>query len=236
MIGGPKYLWEEKHYSTMTEWTISDGAIIERPRAISDYPLLDEIYAHHDELIGSHIDEESRTLELAFGTHSHPDADVGIDAFETNTHTATGIKCATADARRLPFQEDAFATVIGRRFLHHVREPEQIIEETKRILDPSGTLILLEGTPGRYRQVTKRLAYRLGLLETDTDEYGHLTHQELYHVVNEHGFDITETRALGSPLMPLSIIRSPAVEQLADLYERTQWIRWWTFVVAEPEA
>lgn len=219
----------------MSEWTISDGAIIERPRAISNYPLLEEVYAHHDELIGNHIEEGSRTLELAFGTHSHPAADVGIDAFKSNTHTATGIECATADARKLPFQEDTFSTVIGRRFLHHVQEPEWIIEETKRILDPSGTLILLEGTPGLYRQVTKGLAYRLGMLEEDTDEYGHLSHQELHHVVNEHGFDITSERALGSPLMPLSIIRSPAVKELADLYERSQWIRWWTFVVAEPE-
>lgn len=222
----------------MGEWTLSDGAIIERPRSVTEYPLLAKIYAQHDALIDRYIVDGVRTLEVAFGSHPHPDADIGIDAFHANTRSATGIDAATADMRDLPFHDDTFSTVIGRRFLHHVpgMDRGQTINEMSRILDSSGRLIFLEGTPGLYRRITKHLAFRFGVLEEDNDEYGHLSPQELQNIVGTHGFEITETRSLGSPLMPLSIITSPGVERLAGLYNHTQWIRWWTLLVAEPRA
>ncbi|MFB9810336.1 hypothetical protein [Haloarcula sebkhae] len=41
----------------------------------------------------------------------------------------------------------------------------------------------------------------------------------------------------GSPLMLASISESDASARLLDLYERTQFVKWWTLVVGErPES
>lgn len=223
----------------MSDWQISAGAIVERPREVSRHPLLAAIYDRHDELIRRHaIGRGDRTLEVAFGTHPHPDADVGIEAYHENARDVvrTGPEVGAADARNMPFDDGSFDAVIGRRFLHHVPADDRgaIVEEAARVLAPDGRIVLLEGTPGVYRRVTKGLAFRLGLLGEDNDEYGHLTARELQALLDEHGFDVIETRPLGSPLMPLSVLRARWTARLADLYERTQWIRWWTLTVGEP--
>lgn len=215
-------------------WRKADGAIVERPRSISRHPLLDSIYDRHDELIAEFT--TGRTLEVAFGRHPHPMADIGVEAFPENSHDVGGIDAVTADARSLPFVEDSFRTVIGRRFLHHVPalDRDTLLDEVDRVLTDDGRLILIEGTPGLYRKLTKGIAFELGVLGEDTDEYGHLDSEELLRTVRRAGFGVVESRSLGSPLMPLSILESEWTRRLTGLYERTQFVRWWTFVVASP--
>lgn len=222
----------------MSDWEVRGGAIIEQPRDISEYPLLNAIYRRHDALISHYAvgGEEEHSLEIAFGTHQHPDADIGIDAFHDNTLLIEGLNAVTADARALPFRDESFDTVIGRRFLHHVPDVDRgrIVEEAARVLVPDGRLILLEGTPGTYRRIIKEIGFRLSLLGEDSDEYGHLTPHELKTLVDKHGFDLREIHSLGSPLIPLSIVTSPWVARLTDIYDRTQWVTWWTLLIAEP--
>lgn len=217
-----------------TDWENIGGAIVERPRAITRHPLLDSIYQRHDELIGEYA--EGRTLEVAFGRHSHPTADVGIEAYPENNHQAEGVAAVTADARSLPFTSDSFDTVIGRRFLHHVPASDRgsLLTEARRVLTEGGNLVLIEGTPGLYRRVTKGIAFKLGILGEDNDEYGHIGAVELLDLVSRSGFDIAESHSLGSPLMPLCALKAEWTRRLIGLYERTQFVRWWTFVVARP--
>lgn len=219
------------------DWQVLDGAIVERPREIEEYPLLSAVYDRHDRLIDRYA-LGGRSLEVAFGTRPHPDADVGVEAFPENARDAGGIEAAAADARDLPFRENSFSTVVGRRFLHHVPAADRraILQEAARVLEPDGRLILLEGTPGAYRRFTKELAFRVGVLGEDNDEYGHLSADEIRSLLDETGFKTEEMRALGSPLMPCSVFQSPSVERLIGLVERTQWVRWWTLAVARPEA
>ncbi|PSQ00591.1 class I SAM-dependent methyltransferase [Halobacteriales archaeon QS_5_70_17] len=218
------------------DWQVLDGAIVERPREVGSYPLLSAVYDRHDRLIDRRA-VEGRSLEVAFGTRPHPGADVGVEAFPENARDADGIAAAAADARDLPFDADSFSTVVGRRFLHHVPAADRraILREARRVLESDGRLILLEGTPGAYRRLTKGLAFRLGVLGDDNDEYGHLSADRIRALLDETGFEIEETRPLGSPLMPCSAFRSSPVERLIDLVERTQWVRWWTLAVARPE-
>ncbi|WP_236045099.1 class I SAM-dependent methyltransferase [Haloarcula nitratireducens] len=114
-----------------------DGAIAERPREIRQYPLLNAVYARHDQLINEWA--RGRTLEIAHGQYAHPTADVAVDIFAENAHAA---QCAAAvsDARQLPFTSDSFEMVIGRRFLHYVPAEDrlQLIEECKRVFKPGG--------------------------------------------------------------------------------------------------
>ena len=220
----------------MGDSEILGGAIAERPREVSEHPLLAAIYDRHDALIQRHVHPDGRSLELAFGRYAHPDADVGVEVYHENSVDAVGIEATTADARALPFADDSFDTVIGRRFLHHVPEDErgEIIAEARRVLAPGGRLVLLEGTPGLYRRFTKHVAFRLGALGEDTDEYGHLSVSDVRSLLDDNGFDTLELRRLGSPLMPLSISTGSWSARAAPLYERTQFVRWWTLAVATP--
>lgn len=215
-------------------WKNVDGAIIERPRSVTRHPLLDRIYQRHDDLIRQHT--SGRCLEIAFGRHPHPVADVGVEAFPENNKYAENIEAITADARSLPFDNNSFNTIIGRRFLHHVPEADRIkmLHEANRVLTDGGTLMLLEGTPGLYRKLTKGIAFKLGTLGEDNDEYGHLGARELIDTVQQADFNISESQSLGSPLMPFCILEGEWTRRLIKLYERTQFIRWWTLVIAQP--
>lgn len=217
-----------------SDWKNVDGAIIERPRAITQHPLLDRIYQRHDGMIAEFT--AGRTLEIAFGRHPHPMADVGVEAFPENNQQIGGTDTVTADARSLPFANNTFQTVIGRRFLHHVpaTDRQTLLAEASRVLTGDGTLVLLEGTPGLYRRLTKGAAFKLGVLGEDNDEYGHLAAKELDDLIRQAGLDIIDSRPLGSPLMPLCVLESEWTRLLITLYERTQFVRWWTFIVARP--
>ncbi|MDQ2073541.1 class I SAM-dependent methyltransferase [Haloarcula sp. NS06] len=217
-------------------WDVQDGAIVERPRNIRKHPLLHRIYERHDELIAAQL-PPGRTLELAFGQHMHPRADIGLEGWPSNAETVSKPALA-GDARALPFDDDSFDAVIGRRFLHHVPPADrpEILREAARVLRPEGRIALLEGTPGLYRKLTKGAAFRLGLLEQDTDIYRHLSETAVTDLVSDL-FEIIEKQTLGSPLMLASISESNVSARLLGLYERTQLIKWWTFVVGErPES
>ncbi|WP_336329363.1 class I SAM-dependent methyltransferase [Haloarcula sp. CGMCC 1.2071] len=217
-------------------WDVQDGAIVERPRNVRKHPLLHRIYEQHDELLAEQL-PPGRTLELAFGQHMHPRADVGLEGWPSNAETVRKPALA-GDARALPFDDDSFDAVIGRRFLHHVPPADrpEIIREAARVLRPGGRVALLEGTPGLYRKLTKGAAFRLGLLEEDTDIYGHLSETAVTDLVSG-SFEVIAKRTLGSPLMLASISESDASARLLDLYERTQFVKWWTLVVGErPES
>lgn len=211
---------------------INDDAIVERPREVTDFPLLHRIYKGHDDLIQRNIEGDS-VLEIAFGNYAHPGATVGVEAFPDNVAASPSLSGIVGDARSLPIAADSFDTVIGRRFLHHLPEGDRddIFSEVRRILKPGGSFIVLEGTPGLYRRAVKSVGFALGILGEDTDEYGHLSPGELTSRFTANGFEIVEREALGSPFIPLSILNSRAAARFFELHRRTQWIRWWTFVV-----
>jgi len=211
---------------------IRGDAIVERPRRVRTHPLLSEIYEYHDELIADFL-PGGDALEIAFGQYLHPQADIGLEAWPSNAYE-TESTAVVGDARSLPFAANSFAAVIGRRFLHHVPESGRvdILREARRVVEPGGRIILLEGTPGYYRKVMKGIAFRVGLLGEDSDIYGHLSSDELYEAVNSTS-DVVHRRSLGSPLMPASISESRVSRYIFPLYRRTQFVKWWTLVVGE---
>ena len=212
------------------DWAVQDGAVVEEPRDIQRHPLLSAIYDRHDALIAEHL-PGGETLELAFGRHIHPQADVGTEAWRSNA-VGVGRPAVLGDARSLPFADGVFDAVIGRRFLHHVPDGDRtdILQEANRVLKPGGRVVLVEGTPGLYRRLTKRAAFCLGLLEDDNDRYGHLSEAGLTDLVRGE-FEVLTRRTLGSPLMLASIARSQLAASLFPLYERTQCVKWWTLIV-----
>jgi ubiquinone/menaquinone biosynthesis C-methylase UbiE len=70
----------------------------------------------------------------------------------------------TADAERLPYDDESFDLVVGHAFLHHLPEPEAALREMHRVLTPGGELLVAgEPTP-----TGDRLARGIGRLTWNT--------------------------------------------------------------------
>jgi SAM-dependent methyltransferase len=90
-------------------------------------------------------------LDLGCGVgHSYerlaPRVSVGVDldpaalaGQERETHVA--------DMRRLPFEDAAFASVLSVQSIEHVPDPERVLREVVRVLQPGGVAVLV--TPNR---------------------------------------------------------------------------------------
>lgn len=216
------------------DWGLRGDAIVEQPRSVRKHPLLSAIYGHHDDLIAEFL-PDGEALEIACGQYVHPQADVGLEALPANVR-AIDRSAVAGDARGLPFADDSFAAVIGRRFLHHVPDGDrrEILTEVSRVLEPGGRLVVLEGTPGLYRRLTKGVAFRLGLLGDDSDVYGHLSREELVDLLATE-YEVVADRSLGSPLAVAGISESDLSRHLLPVYRRTQFVEWWTLAVGDVE-
>jgi len=214
------------------ELDVRADSLLKRPRSVRKHPLLAKIYEHHDELISEFLPDGS-ILEIASGQYMHPRADVGLEALASNIRELDRTT-TVGDARSLPFSDDSFEAIIGRRFLHHVpvEGRREIMQEAARVLKPGGRVVLLEGTPGLYRRLVKGAAFRLGILGDDTDIYGHISQAQIHDLVAEE-FDVVEVQSLGSPLAIASIAESELSTKLFPLYRQTQFIKWWSIVVGE---
>ncbi len=62
-----------------------------------------------------------------------------------------------ADAKRLPYPGGTFDGVFSNSILHHIPDPVQLLAEARRVLKPSGTLLIRD----LYRPETEEDAWRL---------------------------------------------------------------------------
>lgn len=92
-----------------------------------------------------------RVLDLGCGIgHSHhllaPRETVGVDA---DAHALAGQDRPTrvADMRELPFTDGEFGSVLAVQSLEHVPDPERVLAEARRVLEPGGVAIFV--TPNR---------------------------------------------------------------------------------------
>lgn len=68
---------------------------------------------------------------------------------ENAAHLGLEVSTRTADAERLPFEDDSFDLVFGHAVLHHIPDLPRAFSEFSRVLRPGGTL-LFAGEPSRY--------------------------------------------------------------------------------------
>lgn len=92
-----------------------------------------------------------RVLDLGCGMgHSYsrlaPRETVGVDLA---AHALVGQEREThvADMRALPFADRSFASVLAVQSLEHVPDPERVLAEVARVLEPGGTAVFV--TPNR---------------------------------------------------------------------------------------
>lgn len=82
---------------------------------------------------------------------------MGVDASLQMIHHAlcrkdmpTGVAFAQADARHLPFEENSFARCRIDRTLQHIPQPQTVIQEQVRVLEPDGVLLAYDNDWGTF--------------------------------------------------------------------------------------
>jgi SAM-dependent methyltransferase len=108
-------------------------------RHIAEYVLTEPFLGH------------GRVLDLGCGVgHSYdrlaPRETVGVDI---DADSLEGQRRATvvADMRALPFPEASFASVLSVHSVEHVPDPERVLREARRVLEPDGVAVFV--TPNR---------------------------------------------------------------------------------------
>lgn len=92
--------------------------------------VLAQHLGHDVEVLG--VDLSSRMIARARRNHAelHP--------------TLTQVRFVQADATQLPFADAAFDLIVGHSFLYSVSDRAAVLAQTRRVLAPSGTLVLME--------------------------------------------------------------------------------------------
>src|SRR5262249_3973164 len=81
------------------------------------------------------------------------------------------------DGARLPFADDTFDLVVMNLGLNNFAEPEAVVAECARVLDPDGRLILTTNPRGHMIEIYDELRQVLEALG-DADALGRLEHHE----------------------------------------------------------
>lgn len=105
-----------------------------------------------------------------------------------------------AGAEDLPFDDDAFDTVVSTLVLCTVEDPDQALREVRRVLRPGGTLLLIE----HVRSSRPRLARAQDRLHRPWRAigYGCNCNRDTTGALQNAGFDTTGLRDAQWPRMP----------------------------------
>ena len=111
--------------------------LLERLKYLNGGKILDVATGHGDFL---------KELTEAFGDFKQA---IGVDTNPERVQTAkdnaeSGLEFMVMDAAKLDFDDNHFDTVAIRHSLHHLEQPEPVLNEMKRVLKPGGLFVVGE--------------------------------------------------------------------------------------------
>ena len=175
-----------------------------------------------DALVRGHLSPDSRVLDLGCGRGGMVElfwqkvglaAGMDPDARSLTEHRAAGMSVVSGRGENIPFAADSFDLVVCIWVLEHLRSPETVLREVRRVLRPGGHFVFL--TPnlrnpllafnrlGRaLPQLQRRLVPRLyGRVEADTFpvQYRANTEGAIRSLAQRAGLEVAALRAVPDP-------------------------------------
>ena len=132
---------------------------------------------------------EGRVLDLGCGVgHSYhllaPRVTVGVD-LDGDALIGQDRETVVADMREVPFGDRSFSSVISVHSLEHVPDPEDVVAEAARLIEPGGVVVFVTPnrlTFGRPNEIIDPYHY----VELDADELQQLCLRR-FREVEQHG-------------------------------------------------
>ena len=164
-----------------------------------------------------------KTLEVAVGTGlnlahypddvSYTGLDLSPDMLKVARERASALgrelDLKEGDAHALPFTDDSFDSVVCTFSLCNIPDPRKAVSEMKRVLRPSGTLILVDHIRSTVMPI---LWFQKGIeFFTRRLEGEHMTRRPLEHVEAE-GFQIHERERMRAGIVERIVATKPNEE------------------------
>lgn len=106
-------------------------------------------------------------------------------------HLGVHLELVCADARALPFRDDAFGLVFHQGLLEHFRDPASLLVENARVLEPGATLIV--DVPQRYHIYTVAKKILIALDKWFAGWECEFSPAELEGLVRDQGLEVKRT-------------------------------------------
>lgn len=155
--------------------------------------------------------------------------DVGIDIAPRDLRIAGQSgkykKVVLADARKMPFKNESFASVFSISTLEHITNPKKVIQEAYRVLKKNGIFVATIETDTVDRHTFYRgTLEKIGLKSTSKfllQKYNHLFHR---NVIIDKRIWLRYFKEVGFSVERSEDIISPSIVKIYDFFMITAWL------------
>lgn len=208
--------WYGEHYDENAYSGIASRVQALMHRSLERGYNHETIFARTLEL-GGNRGEHLSYVRHSYDTYLLTDLKIPLEGSRIEATPWGKVEFSMADAQNLPFENASFNRVVHSCLLHHVPQPEDALDEVRRVLVPGGTAdLFLSGDPGLLFRMARgvgpaRAARRRGLGEVKrlVDARDHVNHVGALRRLIQHVFredSVQERRyPLGLPGWNLSL-------------------------------
>ena len=162
--------------------------------------------------IGGNVGEHLAYVNHSFDEYVLSDLYDSIPEHDKATFARRNVSFVVADATSMPWPDDAFDRVLNTCVIHHVSDPEQALEEIRRVLKPGGVAdVFLPADPGLTFRLARRIGpvrsaqkSGLGKVKRLVDARDHHNHIGALRVLVRHVFRHDDVRERVYPIPKLS--------------------------------
>lgn len=154
--------------------------------------------------------------------------DVGLDIAQKDLRVAEQSgkykKVVLGDARKMPFEDESFASIFSISTFEHIKNPQKVIQESYRVLKKGGVLVATIETEAVDAQTFYRgLLEKIGLQSVSKfllKKYNNLFHR---NVIVKKDFWIHSIKKAGFTIERSEDIISPSIVKIYDIFMITAW-------------